>query len=155
MEVKGRPKTGGEYGNLRNRALLQKVCDEVTIIEIPKIGLYKHAVNLITGKSYGFTSRLMNIINSELKNHYDYVFFDGSVYGYLVRLIKQRGFHTIVFFHNVEFVYYKAKFDSQKTIMNFSLVYYIKHQEKLSQEFADKVICINDRDENGIKTLYD
>lgn len=154
MEVVGKPKTGGEYGQLRNRALLQKVSEKLTIIEIPKIGLFRHAINLLTGKSYGYTSNLIKKIDLQLAHEYDYVFFDSSVYGYLVKYVKMKGFNTIVFFHNVEYEFYKAKYQSQKNFMNYVLIYYTKQQEHLSIQYADKTVTLNERDSKGLLETY-
>lgn len=154
MEVIGKPKTGGEYGQLRNRSLLQKVSNEVTIIEIPKIGLVRHAINLMTGKSYGYTPQLMKKINLQLAQNYDYVFFDSSTYGAYVKFFCKKGFKTIVFCHNVEYDYFKTKWNSQRSFMNYVLVHYIHRQEYLSVHHATKLITLNDRDNQGLFRYY-
>lgn len=154
LELSGIPKTGGEYVQLQNRKILKEIIDYVDIFEIPKIGISLHAINVLRGKSYGYTKKLKNKLDTYLKNEYGIVFIESTVYGGLVKYVRDRGFKTIVFCHNVEYEYYKAKYESKKTMMNKILVSYIKRQERLSLESATGVIALNFRDSDGIEKLY-
>ena len=151
MPIVGNPTTGGEYVQSRNRRMLKSIFEHVDIIEIPRISIWRHALNVILGRGYGCTYNFEKI----LRSYYDIAFLDSSSYGYYVRLLKDKGLKTIVFCHNVEYEYYKAKFESKKSLMNRVLVPYIKKQERLSMENATYVITLNKRDSDGLKQLYD
>lgn len=154
MQVVGQPRTGGEYGQLRNRRMLKSVIEDVDIVEIPRVNLFVHALNVVFGRGYGYTYKLKRKIDGYLNNKYDFAFIDSSSYGEYVNYLRKRGLKTIVFCHNVEYEYYKAKFESSRTLMNRVLVPYIKKQEGLSMKAATSVITLNHRDTIGIKDLY-
>lgn len=155
MEVVGKPKTGGEYGQIRNRNMLKALFDDVIVVEIPRIGLIGHIINLILGRSYGYTHALRTKIDEcILKETYDFAFVDSSSYGGYVEIVSKKRIKSIVFCHNVEYEYYKAKYLSKKNLMNRILVSYIHRQELLSMKLASKVVVLNDRDKNGIEQLY-
>lgn len=155
MQVTAMPKTGGEYGQLRNREMLEDIFEHVHIIEIPRVKLWVHAKNLLTGKSYGYTSKLKKEIDRRLSNsQYDFVFVDGSMYGGYTKYFHDKGNKTVVFFHNVEYDYYKAKKVSNNTLMNNFLVYYAHRQEMLSIKYATRIITLNRRDNIGLQNYY-
>ena len=154
MPITGKPTTGGEYVQSRNRRMLKEVYDYVDIVEIPRISIWRHAFNVFIGRGYGCTNSFMKVLHSYPFNKYDVAFLDSSSYGYYVRYLKERGLKTIVFCHNVEYDYYKAKFESKRSLMNCVLVPYIKKQEKLSMENASFIITLNRRDSNGFMQIY-
>lgn len=154
MPIVGNPTTGGEYVQSRNRRMLKTVFEHVDIVEIPRISIWRHALNVLLGRGYGCTYSFKKVLRSYLSNDYDIAFLDSSSYGYYVSLLKDKGFKTIVFCHNVEYEYYKAKFESKRSLMNRVLVPYIKKQEQLSMKNATYIITLNKRDSVGFKQLY-
>ena len=155
MEVLGAPKTGGEYGQIRNRNMLKALFDEVIVVEIPKIGLFGHLVNLVLGRSYGYTRALRGTIDECINNGtYDFAFVDSSSYGGYVGIVAKNRLKSVVFCHNVEYDYYKAKYQSKKSFMNWILVHYIHRQEHLSIKNATKVVALNERDKKEIDSIY-
>lgn len=153
MEIVGKPITGGEGGQLRNRAMLKRLFD-VDIIEVPKISNVKHIVNLLTLRSYGHTNTLWKRIKKKLSEKFDFVFFDGSGYGTYVKYLNKHGYKTIVFFHNVEKEFCKQRFRLQKNIMNYALIHYVGYNEHLSVKYASRVVALNSRDSEGLSKLY-
>lgn len=154
MEINGKPATGGEYLQKHNRELLKRIFKEVYIIEIPKVSAFVHLRNLLFRKGYGYTNLLKSKIEEALQSNYELAFLDSSAYGSYVRLFKERGLKTIVFCHNVEHNFYKEKYLSRRTLVNWGLFHYIHFQEKLSIKHASRIIVLNSRDFNGIKFLY-
>lgn len=154
LKVEGKPQTGGEYGQLRNRQMLTSLFKDTTILELPKVGGLSNLKNVLLGKSYGHTSSFKKKLESSLDEGYNIVFMDGSACGEYVKFFNKRNVRTIVFCHNVEYEYYKAKFDSERSLRNRMLVSYFFRQEKLSIQYATKVIALNQRDSDGIKKLY-
>lgn len=148
------PKDGGDAVKKRNRDMLTQICDYVDIIEIPKISYFRHLINVLLLRNYGHTASVWKKIEHALSNKYDYVFFDGSTNGAYVKALEQRGFHTIVFCHNVECEYYKTKYYSNKGIVNFVLMYYVKYNEKLAVQNTYKLVTLNKRDDDGFLKLY-
>ena len=155
MEIIGRPKDGGDYGQLRNRKMLSSNFDDIYIIEIPKIKLINHFFNLCLNRSFGYTSSFSKVIKIKLmESKSDTVFIDSSVNGGYAKYFKNRGLKTIVFFHNIEYDYYKGKYIVEKSITNWFLKHYIYNQEKQAIKYADKVIVLNERDKKGLKEYY-
>ena len=154
MEVDGHAQTGGEYVQLQNRKMLRELFGEISIIEVPKISTLHHLKNLLLLKSYGHTKGLAQRIEEESNYDYNFVFVEGSYYGRYVKFLRKRGQRIILFCHNVEYDFYKAKYASEKSLINLALAYYIRYNESLSIKYASKIIALNKRDSDGLLHYY-
>lgn len=153
-KVLGKTCNGGQYVQMRNRLMLECLYDDVDIIEIPKIGFYEHIINIILKRSYGHTNDLWGKIKEFSQKKYDFVFFDGSYYGKYVEFFNKMGVPSLVFFHNVEYDFYRTKYKSNKSVTNFILIYYIRYNERLSLKNAYKLITLNSRDSISLEKNY-
>lgn len=101
-----------------------------------------------------------NIIEKIKINHYDFCFISSSLAGNLVYHIKKciPEIKVIVFFHNLEYKYFiqvkYLKIISYKFLFRSLLAFVAKNSEKLSIEYADKIISLNDRDAKEIEKFY-
>lgn len=81
-------------------------------------------------------------------------FFNGSLYGVLVELSKRNGVKSIVFYHNIEANYYKARYLLKKDLFSIVFYWYVKKNELLSTLNADVRIVLNERDGKELKKVY-
>lgn len=144
---------GGSVVTKRNFNLLSAL-GETDSFFIPVPSLKTRIVNFALKQSYGETPALNKELKTLLKNRYDLVFFDGSIYGGYLNKISNLGFKTICFFHNVEKVYYQAKAHHTGSLMDMMIVPYIIHNERLSVDCADYIITLNQRDSNELAANY-
>ena len=82
----------------------------------------------------------------------DVVFFDGSSFGFLGKIVPKHA-HKIVFYHNIEKCYAWSR------VANTSLLCLIKYfsfwaNEKYITRTADVRICLNERDEKLLQKHY-
>ena len=84
---------------------------------------------------------------------FDIIFFDGSLYGKILRRVNKRGIKTIVFFHNVEkdFAHFIMKNNGYLYFTQYLSAWY---NEKLSMAYGNKLITLNDRDSLQLKRYY-
>ena len=82
----------------------------------------------------------------------DVLFLDTSAMGKLLKKVDS-GIRKIVFFHNIESEYTKHKVREEgiKYLPSYLASYY---NEKISVKMADKVICLNKRDDNELYNKY-
>lgn len=144
---------GGSVVTKRNFNLLSAL-GEIDSFFIPVPSLKTRIVNFALMQSYGETPALNRKLKNLLKNRYDLVFFDGSIYGGCLKKVSDLGFKTICFFHNVEKVYYQAKARHTGSLMDKMMVSYIIHNERLSVDCADYIITLNQRDSNELAANY-
>ena len=84
------------------------------------------------------------------------LFVCNSLFGDLVRYLKVTFPHikVYVFFHNVEYSYYKQLFAKSYNFKNRLLCNYVKIIENKSTKYSDIRIALNDRDSKQMKNLY-
>lgn len=145
-KVIGNPTNGGDVGRLRMRAMLQDIYPNVEIVEMPKISLFQHFINVLFKRNYGHCSYIWNVIKICDNSNCDYVFFDGSSNGKYIQYLNKRNVKTIVYCQNVESKYYEARYESNKSIINWVLKKYIYYNENLAIKFSTKLIAITERD---------
>lgn len=81
------------------------------------------------------------------------LFFDGSIFGRVVKKAKERGKIAYVYFHNVEKDYARILV-KKGGIKYFSQYFSYWYNERLSTIYGDKLIALNDRDSNLIFKYY-
>lgn len=87
------------------------------------------------------------------QENFDLIFFDGSLYGKLVKKVNALKITTIVFFHNVEKDF--ARFIMRKN----GFIYFVQYlsawyNEKLSMIYGNTLITLNDRDRMKLVQYY-
>lgn len=126
----------------------------VDVIQICLSSFLSRLVNVISLQSYGDNKKVRLLLKVAAIKQYDFIFFDGSLYGPYVRFFKHSGFKTIVFYHNIEYNYYRSKWTNSRNIFNFLMIYYIRYIEKISTSHASHILVLNQRDNTELKRLY-
>lgn len=145
---------GGTLVSKRNERLLQRLGFKTERFIIPIPSLETRLGNIIFRQSYGSTQSLLKKYYNVLKKNYDYIFFDGSIYGGYLKKASQLGYKTICFYHNVEAEYYKQKANQTKSIADRMMVPYIRHNERLSTKYSNGRITLNTRDAKLLYSQY-
>lgn len=85
---------------------------------------------------------------------FDLIFFDGSLYGKVVKKARDMGIETIVFFHNIEkdFAYNIMKKGGWIYFPQYFSAWY---NEKLSVNYGNKLIVLNERDKQKLNIYYE
>ena len=107
------------------------------------------------GYYYGLTpARVKEIV--ERAKAYDIVWIDRSLFGIIAKALHEAGYKgkIIVFFHNVERVYFdEAKLPKHLPFRSV-LLRCVTRNERWSVQFADSMLALNERDSAELKRLY-
>ena len=154
---------GGQYVNKRNYEVLSKCCENLDIIKTNEISNnpLKRKINtffeiIICGSFCGETIFMKRKIVNLLKTRkYDFCFISQSLGGNLAYYIKKKikNIRVIVFFHNVEYEFYKQLAENTSKY-KYLLAWNAKYNEKKAIKYADDIIALNDRDAKRIEELY-
>jgi len=145
---------GGTLVSKRNERLLQKIGFETTRFIIPIPSIYTRLTNMIFRQSYGSTALLLRSFKEILDQKFDYIFFDGSIYGGFLRLASKLGNKTVCFYHNVEAEYYRQKACQTKSFADKLMIPYIRYNERISTTYSDYRITLNNRDSQILISKY-
>lgn len=146
---------GGSVVAKRNSDLLSKVSSKVDNLVVPIPSLLLRIKNFLLLQSYGLTNTVSKSFDNLLNdNEYDFIFFDGSTYGGLVKRANKKGIRSICFFHNVERKYYKDKARLTKSLLDKLIIPYIIYNERRSVRYSDYIITLNERDSDELMTTY-
>lgn len=154
---------GGEQCTSRNRSALAEILggDNINSYHIHEDNEKKSLLTMIGSGIlsifnyyYGLSPRRVKKIVA-MAMEYDYVFIDRSVFGIIAKALKKNGYKgkIITFFHNVEVPYFKAKL-SHNWLARLFLLGCIDSNDKYSCQYSDRLIVLNERDRNEIKTRY-
>lgn len=146
---------GGTLVSKRNERLLQSIGFETSRFIVPIPSLSTRMCNILFKQSYGSTKSLFKSFRDKLKEQFDYIFFDGSIYGGYLKYASKIGCKTICFYHNVESEYYRQKAKQTGSLADKLMVPYIRYNERLSTIYSDGRITLNDRDSKLLTSLYD
>lgn len=97
-----------------------------------------------------------HILNLLKEQHFDMVFIDSSLLGILARIIHKH-FPTIkiiVYFHNVEYDYMVSTTWKSHDYKHLFWITLAKKNERNACRFADKTICITQKDSNRLLRIY-
>ncbi|CAN5181030.1 hypothetical protein BH11BAC6_BH11BAC6_02060 [soil metagenome] len=109
-----------------------------------------YAIGNAGGLSYKNIASIKKLV--EIGN-YDYVFLDGSLLGKIARHVKEKtGAKLIVFFHNIEKEFFRQVYGNNPAYI--PLQRSAAYNEKLSADFADHILCFNQRDAFKIEKIY-
>lgn len=103
---------------------------------------------------FGLTPKKVKQI-CQLAQNFDIVFIDRSVFGIIAKKLKENHYkgRVIVFFHNVEALYFDAKISKHIPFRNV-IIKSADHNDAYSCRFADKVIALNRRDDDKLFERY-
>lgn len=145
---------GGTLVSMRNERLLQQLGFETTRFIVPIPSMMTRLKNILFRQSYGETKSLLKKFQQVLNNKYDYIFFDGSIYGGFVKIANRSKQNIISFYHNVEVEYYRQKANQTKSVLDKLMVPYIKYNEKLATQNSTWIINLNNRDSITLNSIY-
>lgn len=114
---------------------------------------------------YSFFSGYVRKLNKEYINQIkeavhklspNYIFINTSCYGIVAKIIKKidSNIKVYVFFHNIEISFTKDEFIKTHNIKSLLLLPHIKYNERSAVKYADKVICLNERDSKLLHKYY-
>ena len=86
---------------------------------------------------------------------YDFIFINTTVYGLLAKKLKAAGYKgtVIAHFHNVESIYYEANLPRRMPLRRL-LLKCVWHNDAYACQYADKVVCLNERDSRKLQEIY-
>lgn len=145
---------GGTLVSKRNERLLNMLGYETERFVIPIPKLTTRFINIMFRQSYGATRSLTKKFRVLLNKHYDYIFFDGSIYGGYVKQAIEKGHKVICFHHNVEVEYYRQKAKQTRKLTDRLMVPYIRYNEYLSVNYSHVLIALNRRDSELLEKTY-
>ena len=153
---------GGEQGSQKNYNVLSHLVGEshVTTYYVHDETRKKTIAEYIKGLLYfpfnyffGLTPKRVRDIVRQAPD-YDVVFIDRSVFGIIAKKLKQSGYkgRVIVFFHNVEVSYFEVRLENLpgRSIVLRS----VDNNDRYSCHYADKIITLNQRDDDEIFRRY-
>lgn len=158
-------KSGGGQVTRRNNSILKQIFGEenVDYIYLEREEIKNRILSKILTIFYnilgfcgGRTPKNQKKVMAEImKNRYEYVFMDTSLFGNLIKKIKKvnKNLKIITFFHNIEYDYF---FEMTRSYGKqfLPLVYSSKINEKNSTRYSDYLITLNKEESKRLKTLY-
>lgn len=155
---------GGEQGSEKNLIVLRQIAGEenVDTYFIHDEAHHRTAWEYMQGVMYmplgyyfGLTpKRVKEIIH--LAQEYDVVFVDRSVFGIVAKRLKESGYRgrVVCFFHNVEVVYFSAKYSNKFNPMRWLVVPCADRNDRWSCRYADRTIALSTRDDEELFRRY-
>lgn len=155
---------GGEQGSEKNLIVLRQIAGEenVDTYFIHDEAHHRTAWEYLQGVMYmplgyyfGLTpKRVKEIIH--LAQGYDVVFVDRSVFGIVAKKLKETGYkgRVVCFFHNVEVVYFSAKYSNKFNPMRWLVVPCADRNDRWSCRYADRTISLSTRDDEELFRRY-
>lgn len=146
---------GGGQCSARNFAAVSMNHD-TELIRISKRSNFKSIISLLQGNFPPvLNADVVNIIGIIKNKSPKIVFLDGSSLGIFAKKIKEHFPHIkiITFFHNVEYDYINVRIRS--IIKNYLYRRCVFKAERQSVLRSDRIICLNKRDAEKIKKVYD
>lgn len=146
-------KTGGKIVSERNLKLLKQYSKGNLIhIEVPPPNMLVRIKNLLFTQSYGDNKYLRKQIEQE--KEIDLVFIDGSLYGGYASFFKKKELPIVIFFHNIESVYFLEKFRCSKNPIDLIYAWYSRRIEKRALLHSSHSIVLNYRDYDMLLQKY-
>ena len=121
-------------------------------IDVPRVGKFQYAIDLIFGRFYRGAKYIINIIhdNPEL---YQMVFINrGHAAGYLAKRLHNMSIKTIVLHHNFETEYQMAT--RSRISLNGRTAFFVRYWEKKGYQRADVNLFLTQYDKNIFEHTY-
>lgn len=139
----------------RNLRLLEQSGFTVDKILIPTPTTFTKLKNILLGQSYGISRTIGRQIEKALKEDYQFVFFDRSIFGVDIKRFKEKGFKTICFFHNVETNLSQERLRVTHSVSYLLMYLLMKRNELLAIKYSDVIISISNRDQQVLKNMVE
>ena len=154
---------GGEQGSENNLIVLRQIAGEENVDtyfihdEAHRRSLLEYVEGVLYmpfGYYFGLTPKRVREIVS-MAQGYDVVFVDRSVFGIIAKRLKETGYkgRVVCFFHNVEAVYFKAKYGCSNP-MRWLVVPCADRNDRWSCRYADSTIALSTRDDDELFRRY-
>lgn len=155
---------GGEQGSEKNLIVLRQIAGEENVDtyfihdEAHKRTAWEYLQGIMympLGYYFGLTPKRVREIVA-LAQGYDVVFVDRSVFGIVAKRLKETGYkgRIVTFFHNVEVVYFSAKYSNRLNPMRWLVLPCADRNDKWSCCYADKTIALSTRDDKELYRRY-
>ena len=162
-KTKGVPE-GGEQGSEKNLIVLRQIAGEENVDTYfihdeshrrTAAEYLKGIVYMPLGYYFGLTPKRVREIVA-MAQAYDVVFVDRSVFGIVAKRLKETGYrgHVVAFFHNVEVVYFSAKYSNRLNPMRWLVVPCADRNDRWSCRYADRIIALSTRDDDELHRRY-
>lgn len=138
----------------RNLRLLQKCGYDIDQILIKDPSIWIKLKNLMFHESYGYNHTIAKQIKASLQKDFDFVFFDRSIFGPIVKVFSNRKFKTICFFHNVEAHLSKRRLKVTRNPLYWLFYHNLCRNELITTQYANIIIAISERDQQELKEVY-
>ena len=150
--------TGGELGTKNNFSILISVFgkENVKIFEVnSQPNFIQKKTNWLKNGHINASSQKIRNIDPNLKG-ISLVFIDNSYLGNIAKYIKQKHPHIFIvsFFQNVEQDFARAAFHNKNKLTRFFIYTGVDRNERNSCLYSDKIIVLNQRDNQRIEMLY-
>lgn len=155
---------GGEQGSEKNLVVLRQIAGEANVDtyfihdEAHHRTLWEYLLGVMympLGYYFGLTpKRVKEIVR--MAQGYDVVFVDRSIFGIVAKRLKETGYRgrVVCFFHNVEVVYFSAKYSNKLNPMRWLVVPCADRNDGWSCRYADRIIALSTRDDNELFRRY-
>lgn len=153
----GIAKNGAKQVMDRNYRALTYIVGENNIKKyiLPKTNLKNVFTSILYLGNYGMSKRHEAEIIDELKSYQpDFVFLESSMFGSLLKKIKNIHGKTIIFAHNVDTELSRQEIKNRKWGIGLIKYLFVRYNEKKSLKYADRLICLNERDSDGLYSLF-
>ena len=107
------------------------------------------------GYYFGLTPKRVRALVA-MAQAYDVVFVDRSVFGIVAKRLKETGYkgRIVCFFHNVETIYFAAKYANKFNPMRWLVVPCANRNDQWSCRYADRTIALSTRDDDELFRRY-
>lgn len=155
---------GGEKASELNSTVVRQIAGEGNVDtcyihdEARRRTLYDYLQGIVCmpfGFYFGLTPRRVEeIVRSATA--YDVVFIDRSVFGIIAKRLKEKGYRgrVVCFFHNVETVYFSAKYSSRLNPLRWLVLPCADRNDRWSCRYADRTIALSRRDDEELYRRY-
>lgn len=155
---------GGEKASELNRTVLCQIAGEGNVDtyfihdEAHRRTAWEYlqgALYMPLGYYFGLTPRRVRAIVKKAEA-YNIVFVDRSVFGIVAKKLKETGYkgRVVCFFHNVEAVYFSAKYTNRLNPMRWLVVPCADRNDRWSCRYADRTISLSKRDDDELHRRY-
>lgn len=155
---------GGEQGSEKNLIVLRQIAGEENVDTYfihdeahrrTPMEYLQGIVYMPFGYYFGLTPKRVNEIVS-MAQAYDVVFVDRTVFGIVAKRLKETGYkgRVVGFFHNVEAVYFSAKYSNRLNPMRWLVVPCADRNDRWSCLYSDRIIALSTRDDDELFRRY-
>lgn len=144
---------------LNHDALRDIYGERLTLVELPRNRprMLTLVLNAFCGHIDGLNdASISKSLNTIVAANVGKVFIDGSNFGEIAKIIKQRlpDVEVSTFFHNVEARFFLGAFRQSKTLRALAVLMVNYLAEMKSVRYSDKIICLSPRDSALLHRIY-